>query len=161
MTKIELIVFLIVLTIGVNYAIEQDFPWDTYKQNHRKIYSSTKEDSKRKAIWQNNYNKIKQHNQEADKNVHSYRLGVNQFTDLAVDEFEKNWLGLRLTNSSKSYEAIQNRRPTKSSTRSPQTTTNTNNQINLTGKDWRKLGGVSPVKNQLSCGSCYVNPFRN
>ena len=148
MLRIQLVVFAIVLVLAFNYACGEEFTWASYKKNHKKAYSSTKEESKRKAIWQANYNKIKKHNQEADQNKLSYRLDVNQFTDLSTEEFQKNWLGLKFSNNSRSYEAMQRRRSNR--------TTTTSNNVVLNGKDWRQKGGVSVVKNQMSCGSCWV-----
>jgi len=96
MIKIQLIIFAIILIFNVNCnPNDQAWSWNAYKQHFKKNYTSTAEESKRQFIWQTNYNKIIKHNQEADQKLHSYRLSVNQFTDLTQEEFQKQWLSLK------------------------------------------------------------------
>ncbi|CAG2112208.1 unnamed protein product, partial [Medioppia subpectinata] len=52
-------------------------------------------ESKRRQIFADNYRRIRDHNKEADKGVHTYRLGVNQFTDMTqlMDSVDGHQLG--------------------------------------------------------------------
>ena len=66
------------------------------KQNKfEKKYASPEIKALRFGIFHDNLEKIIKHNKEADKGVHSYRLGVNNFTDLTNAEFHKLFNGLR------------------------------------------------------------------
>ena len=39
-----------------------------------------------RQLWENNVQLIRQHNLEHDLNLHSYRLGMNQFGDMVIRE---------------------------------------------------------------------------
>jgi cathepsin L len=85
-----------------------------------------------------NYNYIEAHNRAADHGLHSYRLGVNQFTDLTNDEFRLRMNGLKPELHKQSnvvYVGVKDL---------PDTV------------DWRTKGVVTPVKNQAQCGSCWA-----
>ena len=51
---------------------------------YQKTYSSKTHTSQKYRIFKDNYIRIKQHN---ERNSVSYRLGINQFTDMTEDEF--------------------------------------------------------------------------
>lgn len=54
---------------------------------HGKTYSSAGEEERRYAVFKGNLRLIDQHNAAADAGVHSYRLGLNSFSDLTHEEF--------------------------------------------------------------------------
>ncbi|CAG2177128.1 unnamed protein product, partial [Oppiella nova] len=47
------------------------------------------EESVRRQIFETNYAYITAHNAEADKGVHTFRLGVNQFADMTNEEYRQ------------------------------------------------------------------------
>ncbi|CAG2113047.1 unnamed protein product, partial [Medioppia subpectinata] len=70
--------------------------WQNFKQKFRKNNAMLNYDeSKRRQIFADNYRRIRDHNKEADKGVHTYRLGVNQFTDMTQHEFTNGLCGHR------------------------------------------------------------------
>jgi C1A family cysteine protease len=69
---------------------------------------------------------------------HTWRMGINEFSDLTWEEFSTSLLGFVDDGSDSSPEYVapwSNRVP---------------NDV-----DWRQKGGVTPVKNQGQCGSCW------
>ena len=111
--------------------------WAAFKQTFSKKYNSPKEEVNRQRIWQANSAYIQRHNDEADLGLHTFRLGMNQYGDLELYEFQ------RLFNFSK---------------RKVQTPLNSTKSDILTHSipdsiDWRTRGYVTAVKDQGSCES--------
>ncbi|XP_009800592.1 cysteine proteinase 3-like [Nicotiana sylvestris] len=106
-----------------------------FVRRYGKRYESVEEIKQRFEIYLDNLKMIRSHN----KQRLSYKLGVNEFTDLTWDEFRRERLG-----------APQNCSAT---TKSDFQLTN----VNLPEtKDWREARIVSPVKKQGKCGSCWT-----
>jgi C1A family cysteine protease len=101
-----------------------------------KKYESNAEFFKRFNIFKDNLEFINQHNSEN----HTYTLGVNEFSDLAHEEFVDMYVG-KLTDAP---ERLQFAEETIASGPVP-------NDI-----DWRSRGAVNPVRNQGQCGSCWA-----
>lgn len=98
-----------------------------------KVYRDTAEKEKRFQIFQENVERIDDFNRVNEK---SYKLGINQFTDLTNEEFIASRNGFKLhmratVGASFKYQNV---------TAVPSTV------------DWRKNGVVTPVKDQGQCG---------
>ena len=65
------------------------YDFDTYKRESGKKYSTAVEESKRKEIFYENLKRIQIHNSED----HSWKKGVNQFTDMTAEEVKGQSLG--------------------------------------------------------------------
>ncbi|XP_064596068.1 procathepsin L-like [Liolophura sinensis] len=110
--------------------------WKTFKTNYGKVYEGS-EDDKRYQIWKQNVAFINQHNSEADKGRHSYRLGVNAFADMTRKEHKRL---LRYGDLSNAQHFCKGK-PDYRHGKLPES------------MDWRSLGFITPVKNQGQCGS--------
>jgi len=143
--KINLIIFMVFVAINCVHSflnLRSDFKnyWLSYKSLYRKNYESQLEDFARRMIWQNNLLKIQKHNIEFDLGLHTYTMGVNQFTDLTFEEYSKF---LNPMNYSKEFNKGSTYLKPINSYQLP-------SQV-----DWRTQGYVTPVKNQGQCGSCW------
>ncbi|DAA17595.1 pro-cathepsin H [Bos indicus x Bos taurus] len=113
----------------------EKFHFQSWMVQHQKKYSS-EEYYHRLQAFASNLREINAHNARN----HTFKMGLNQFSDMSFDELKRKYL----------WSEPQNCSATKS------------NYLRGTGPyppsmDWRKKGNfVTPVKNQGSCGSCWT-----
>lgn len=112
--------------------------WASFKATHGKTYGAS-EEVVRRAIFEQNVQRIARHNLEHDLGLHSYTLGLNQFADLTHEEFKSILLHpfkRSSSNAASTFLAPQN-------VKLPDTV------------DWRTQGYVTGIKDQGQCGSCW------
>ncbi|XP_007434449.1 cathepsin L1-like [Python bivittatus] len=66
--------------------------WRDWKRTYRKVYAEG-EEAFRRSVWENNVRVIEQHNREADEGKHSYRMGINHFSDMTQEEINQRLTG--------------------------------------------------------------------
>ncbi|XP_041964476.1 protein CTLA-2-beta-like isoform X2 [Alosa sapidissima] len=60
--------------------IDQEF--HEWKLKHNKVYSTPEEEARRKVLWLASREEVLAHNKLADQGVHTWWMGMNQFSDM-------------------------------------------------------------------------------
>ncbi|XP_034483180.1 cathepsin L-like [Drosophila innubila] len=114
--------------------------WKLFKKDHMKSYHNESEELLRKQIFKDNMEQIHSHNLRYEAGKESYKMGVNQFTDLLHEEFVNSMMGTLNTTAFHSEYIYTPGRKVKL----PESV------------DWREKKAVSAVKHQGDCGSCWA-----
>lgn len=145
-TKHIIFLFLLSLVNKIYSNLESNNEWNNFKSVYHKSYDSMEEIT-RKKIYKQNLVKIKQHNMEFEKGLHTYSLGVNEFMDWTQEEFNEK---MRLNENAYNLSSLKRTGHLGLKFR-------LNKQIVLPKSlDWRDEKIVSRVKNQGECGSCWA-----
>jgi len=146
-----LILFLMILSYASSYEDENKEEWEKWKSYHKKVYNSEEEDKIRMKIFMNRKKKILEHNNLYQEGKISYSMKMSHFGDLLDHELDNLFLrnNLNENNKTKGKDSIYN---------------GVSQILPYEGKlpdnmDWRKLGAVTEVKNQLqydACASCWA-----
>jgi len=119
-------------------ALPLEASFARYKERYGRVYGSAEEETARLENFRNSLSTVTSHNAQAGV---SFKMGINQFSDLSDEEFEANML-------MKPQDC--------SATRAGGLFAQAPSAVDLPSHmDWRVRGVISEVKNQGSCGSCW------
>ena len=152
MTSLHVLVVALAVALGTGAALPvvDDLPevieWEAFKLAFHRNFEAGDSDAeaRRHAAFERSVDFIKEHNAEADAGVHSFRCGVNQYSDLTRDEF-RALLG---------NQAGRGRRGLLPKV--AEALANVSYGALPASVDWRTKKAVTPVKNQGSCGACWA-----
>ncbi|MCI3325448.1 C1 family peptidase, partial [Escherichia coli] len=135
-------ILLAVLALGLASALDINAEWTLFKKTYNKVYNDAEDEGYRRRVYEYHLEFIQQFNLEADRGLHTFRVGINEYADMPNHEFRRIMNGLLKRNETK-FEGSTFLLP--------------NNIGDLpTEVDWRTKGYVTPVKNQGQCGSCWA-----
>ena len=152
---ISLVVLTTFLTIHLTTKTKKVTKKNYYKEylsflkKFKKENLSSEEKNYRYKIFEGNMKLI----DEINSRGLSYKLGMNQFTDLTWSEFQEKYLCKNMSKKS-SNETKKILIDTKNPNLLQNDKIITKNNLEIV--DWRKTKNVSKVKNQLQCGSCWA-----
>jgi len=126
--------------VALTYGLDLNAEWQEFKVTHSKSYINKQEEMVRRQIWEEHRDYIQQHNAMYARGDSSFYLGENQYMDMHHDEF------LSVMNGYQGRPGVSNSLVFEGSP---------DLEVNET-VDWRKLGYVTEIKNQLQCGSCWA-----
>ncbi|RYR21312.1 hypothetical protein Ahy_B03g066603 [Arachis hypogaea] len=116
---------------------------EKWMEEYGKVYKDGEEKERRFQIFKNNVEFIESFNVAGDK---SFKLSVNRFADLSVEEFKASLNGLPKSSHWPGTTMESKTTPFRHEnvTDIPETV------------DWRKRGVVTPIKDQGTCGSWWA-----
>lgn len=127
------------------YDITEHFIWEhftNFQERFHKRYENFETMKERFDIFKTNWLEIQRHNSDRTQN---FTKGINQFTDLTPEEFNKKYLG-----------RIVQERNLVGLYGCGSFISNTETNLLPDRVDWREKGVVTPVKDQGQCGSCWT-----
>ncbi|XP_073029551.1 senescence-specific cysteine protease SAG39-like [Primulina eburnea] len=142
--KIIFLALVSLLGMYSSVATSRSIPGRTMAERHEqwmmqygRVYNDGVEKAKRFEIFKNNVEFIESSNLDETK---SYKLAINEFADLANEEFRASRGGYMISPDMKFSTNFRHENVTKVPA----------------SLDWREKGAVTGVKNQFSCGCCWA-----
>jgi len=126
-------------------AVAQEIPikdqaWDDFKKKFNKKYESKEQEAKRRGVFESTMQYIEKSNANKEN---TFKLGLNQFSDLLVDEWSSAYFGMKPPTAAMYGNAPYLGRHEVANVTLPASV------------DWSTKGAVTAIKNQGQCGSCW------
>lgn len=146
---ISLIAFVVCTdpTPSVPRRSRDDLKFSNFKIRFDKQYRDANEETYRKNIFLQNLAVIDSLNNDDVASAEA-EFGITEYSDLTVEEFNNRFL---MVNDEISYPD-----PPADSVREARAQVPRNTEAAPASFDWRNRKALTPVKNQLSCGSCWA-----
>lgn len=122
--------------------------YEEWMLEHGKVYNGLGEKVERFEIFKDNLRYIEGHNSLPNQ---TYKLGLNQFSDLTDEEFESIYLGSPIDIDDADQAILDYE--SESDYYLPEVNYSSSMPISV---DWRAEGVVLPIKDQGRCGSCWA-----
>lgn len=142
-------------------GVDDETAWNEFKSKYNKQYANQEEENDRKEVFLDNKRFIESHN---TKSTNSFTQDINPLSDMTAEEIVKTRCGFRFSNSTQPPEDtkldgfleallhhVNESNPADKADRAWYESLLTPSKI-----DYRKNGGVSKVKDQGDCGSCWA-----
>lgn len=128
----------------------------SWSETHAKQYTTQEEFVERAKIWKKNHERIESHNNRSP--MPSYTLGHNEYSDMTEDEFARHFKLGKYSNPVKlEKEGAQNLINGHAEVKVARHLNEDHLPLQLPDYvNWIAMGGVTPVKNQGACGSCWA-----
>merc|ERR1711981_840807 len=141
-SKMRFLILAALFSLAACASVGRNQQWEEFKGAFRREFRDLKHESERRQVFESNLDFIEYHNAKFEKGLSSYKMGVNQFTDMTYEEFSNIMLMETRYNMQAASDEVSQMKKPKSSTPSHH--------------DWRDEGVLNDVKDQKSCGSCWA-----
>ncbi|KAG7178289.1 Digestive cysteine proteinase 3-like 5 [Homarus americanus] len=131
---------LLLCVAGLTAATETLTSWKLFKARYGRQYESLVEENYRYGIFKKNEERVNNHNLKHERGEVTFTMAMNQFGDMTNEEFNTKMKGYQRQPHLEHVSVLA------AGEYLPRTT----------DLDWREKGAVTPVKNQLQCGSCWA-----
>ncbi|XP_046663095.1 procathepsin L-like [Homalodisca vitripennis] len=141
--KLLLLSALVVVALShpLEVSEEDHAQWELFKVAHEREYDTPEEELKRKNIFLENLQFVREHNEKFENGEVTFDVEINKFSDLTTEEFVTMMNGYKRPvvheRTGDAFDDSENVKLPKH-------------------VDWRKKGAVTGVKDQGSCGATWA-----